>query len=182
MRSLDHSQALELQGSCIWLTGLSGSGKSTIARALAASLEPADINVAMIDGDILRQNQTRSLGYSKNDRNKNVLYAARLASTAVASGKIAIVALISPYSDARDEARNLIGTEKFTQVYVSTPLEICEQRDPKGLYSKARRDEIENFTGISSAYETPQNPDISIDTSVVPVELAVKSILAHCYE
>lgn len=182
MRRVNNQHLKKLHGECIWLTGLSGSGKSTIACAIESELETSGIDIAMLDGDILRQNQTQKLGYTKTDRRLNVLLAARMASIATQSGQLAIVALVSPYMDAREEARQLIGPSRFTEVYVATPLEVCEQRDPKGLYAMARQNRIKDFTGIDAPYEIPSYPDITIDTSITTTQQAVNMIMAKYHE
>ena len=151
-------------GLCVWLTGLSGAGKSTTAVALAAALQQSGCVVTLLDGDVLRAADPTCLGFSKADRDRNVLRAARQAVAAVRRGEIAICALISPYRDARAAARQLIGIDRFVEVFVDTPLAICETRDPKGLYDRRSRGEVRALTGIDDPYETPLDADVVLDT------------------
>lgn len=148
---------------CIWLTGLSGAGKTTIALAISKCAENLGINNATIDGDSLRE-VFPDLGFSKADRDKNVMYAGEKAHAVTSCGKLAIASLISPYRDTRLQVRSMFEEGQFIEVYVSTPLEVCEARDPKGLYKRVRNNEIQHFTGIHDPYEPPLNPEIMIDT------------------
>lgn len=151
----------------IWLTGLSGSGKTTIANQLHKFFVDNGVAAYVIDGDILREGLCADLTFSLEDRSENIRRAAELAAILNNAGVIAIVALISPLIVDRKNACNIITAKAFAEIYVSTSLEVCEQRDVKGLYLKARRNEICNFTGISSPYEHPKNPLVEIDTSVL---------------
>lgn len=152
------------QGVCLWLTGLSGSGKSTTAEILAARLPEFGRQVTLLDGDVVRTNLSKGLGFSKEDRDINVRRIGFVASEIVKHGGIAICAAISPYSSTRNDIRNLIGSEHFIEIFVNTPIEICEKRDVKGLYAKARKGFISDFTGIDAPYEPPVNPEIALDT------------------
>jgi bifunctional enzyme CysN/CysC len=146
------------QGKVIWFTGLSGSGKSTLANALEYALHQAGKHTYILDGDNIRHGLNKDLGFSDADRVENIRRIAEVARLMADAGLIVITAFISPFKREREMARELIGTDNFLEVYVSTPLTICEQRDPKGLYKKARCGQLPNMTGISSPYEAPENP------------------------
>ena len=150
-------------GICLWLTGLSGSGKSTTAAALATLLQSRRRRVSVLDGDEVRKILSAELGYSKSNRDMNVRRIAFVAREIVRHGGTVICATISPYSDARSEVRAMIG-ERFVEIYVDCPLEVCERRDPKGMYNSARLGEIPDFTGISAPYEVPTCPEVTIST------------------
>jgi sulfate adenylyltransferase len=152
------------QGVCVWFTGLSGSGKSTTAEVLTVLLQEHGRQVTMLDGDVVRTHLSRGLGFSKKDRDANVRRIGYVASEMVRHGGVAIAAAASPYRATRDDVRNLIGTDRFVEVYVDTPLEVCEQRDTKGIYAKARRGELKGFTGIDAPYEPPEHPEVILDT------------------
>jgi len=152
------------QGVCLWFTGLSGAGKSTTAEILANLLIEHGRRVTLLDGDVVRTHLSKGLGFSKEDRDTNVLRIGYVASEIVKHGGIAICAAVSPYRATRNEVRNLVGAENFIEIFVDTPLHICEQRDTKGMYTKARRGEIVNFTGIDDVYETPETAEITLDT------------------
>jgi adenylyl-sulfate kinase len=157
----------------VWLTGLCGSGKTTIAEALAARLEGLDRPVEVLDGDRLRA--AMPAGFSREEREVHARRVAFLASRLSHHGITTIVALVSPYRTSRAYARSLC--ERFAEVYLSTPLEVCERRDPKGLYARARAGLLPQFTGIDDPYEAPEAPDLKLDTSVLTVERAVHEIL-----
>lgn len=161
----------------IWLTGLSGAGKSTIANALEAALHTQQNHTCLLDGDRLRSGLCSDLGFSDKDRKENIRRVAEVARLLIDSGLIVITALISPFREDRDRARKIIGPENFLEVFIDTPLQECERRDPKGLYRKVRSGELLNFTGISSPYEAPVNPDIHIETLSSSVSSAVEQIL-----
>jgi adenylyl-sulfate kinase len=166
-------------GAVVFLTGLSGSGKSTIAEALATELRASGRAVTIVDGDVLRQQVSADLGFDAASREANVRRAAELAARSAMQGQIVISALIAPFERARNEAREIVElSAPFLLVYVSTPLEVAEARDPKGLYRRARAGEIADFTGIDSPYEEPITPDLVIDTTETPVPEAVASIRA----
>ncbi len=141
------------KGLCIWLTGLSASGKSTTAMAVAKELDKFNRRITLLDGDIIRTNLSKGLGFSKNDRDANILRIGFVASEIVKHGGLVICPCISPYKKTREKVRAMVGTNQFIEIYISTPLDICESRDPKGLYEKARKREILNFTGIDDPYE-----------------------------
>lgn len=151
----------------IWLTGLSGSGKSTVAYDLEYELLDRGFKAFVLDGDNVRHGLCGDLGFSADDRAENIRRVAEVARLMNDAGLIVISAFISPYRHDRDGARRIIGDERFVEVYLSTPIEICEQRDPKGLYEKARQGRIPDFTGVSAPYETPTNPSIRLDTSAL---------------
>jgi bifunctional enzyme CysN/CysC len=147
------------RGQVVWFTGLSGSGKSTLANALEVALHDRGLRTYLLDGDNLRHGLNRDLGFTEADRVENIRRAAEVARVMADAGLVVLTAFISPYSRDRDMARDLVGPQRFMEVYVDTPLEVCEARDVKGLYRKARLGEIPNMTGIQSPYEAPEHPD-----------------------
>lgn len=161
----------------IWFTGLSGSGKSTIAIALERELQKRGLLCRILDGDNIRSGINNNLGFSEEDRIENIRRIAEIGKLFVDTGIITIAAFISPNNDLREMAANIIGKDNFLEIFISTPLEECERRDVKGLYAKARRGEIKNFTGISAPFEAPENPALSLDTSVLSVEESVNRLL-----
>ena len=152
------------QGVCVWFTGLSGSGKSTTAEALTDLLMEHGRQVTLLDGDVVRTHLSKGLGFSKEDRDTNILRIGFVASEIVRHGGMAICAAVSPYSATRNAVRAMVGSERFIEVFVDTPLGVCEERDSKGMYAKARRGEITGFTGIDDPYEAPENPEVTLDT------------------
>ena len=152
------------RGACVWLTGLSGSGKSTTAEVLAVMLMDLGRTVTVLDGDVVRTHLSKGLGFSREDRETNIQRIGFVASVIVRHGGVAICATISPYETTRSLVRKMVGIEHFIEVFVDTPLEVCELRDPKGLYTKARRGEIKEFTGIDDPYEPPLNPEVRLNT------------------
>lgn len=167
------------RGFCVWFTGLSGAGKSTVAQGLENALQEKGRRVTLLDGDLVRQHLSKGLGFSKEDRDTNVLRVGFVASQVVYHDGIAVCALISPYRETRAQVRKLFDEDEFIEVYVSTPLEVCEQRDPKGHYKKARNGLMPNFTGLDDAYEPPTSPDITIDTTVSSLDDNVQIILSE---
>jgi len=163
---------------CIWLSGLSGSGKSTIANALEEELFKYNCRTYLLDGDNIRHGLNRDLGFSDSEREENIRRVGELAHLFVDSGAIVITAFISPFKRGRDNARKMFAENEFIEVYVKCPFDECESRDPKGLYKKAKSGEIKNFTGISSKYEEPDNPDITISTSDTSVADGVEKIIS----
>ena len=161
----------------LWFTGLPCSGKTTLASAVKLELIRMDYEVEHLDGDILRAGISKNLGYSEKDRNLNVQRTASIASNFNQIGKVSLVSLISPYRSSRQKARETI--QRFIEVYVRCPLEVCEKRDTKNMYRLARLGEIKNFTGISDPYEEPLNPEIVVDTDVMDVKSCVNKILNH---
>ena len=158
------------KGRVIWFTGLSGSGKSTLANALEVELHSRCMRTYLLDGDNVRLGLNRDLGFTTADRIENIRRIAEAARLMMDAGLVVITALISPFKRERAMARELIGADRFFEVYVCTPLEICEQRDVKGLYKKARAAEISNMTGIDSRYEPPDTPACRADTTATSVE------------
>jgi sulfate adenylyltransferase len=170
------------QGICIWFTGLSGAGKSTTAEILISLLLEHGRQVTLLDGDVVRTHLSKGLGFSQEDRDTNILRIGFVAGEIVHHGGTVICAAISPYRATRNEARKMVGEDNFVMVYVDTPVEVCEQRDAKGLYAKARRGEITGFTGVNDPYEPPIDPEISLQTvSVTPDENA-RRILSYLIE
>jgi len=161
----------------VWFTGLSGSGKSTIANTLEQVLFQKGCNTYVLDGDNIRSGLSADLGFSENDRNENIRRVVEVAKVMMDAGVIVITSFISPFETDRELAKKSIGNTNFIEVFVNCPLEICEQRDVKGLYSKARCGKIKNFTGIDSPFETPKKPDITVDTSTESIEECVMEIL-----
>jgi bifunctional enzyme CysN/CysC len=163
----------------VWFTGLSGAGKSTIANAVEQRLHALGHHTYLLDGDNLRHGLNRDLGFTPADRVENVRRSAEVAALMADSGLITLVCLISPYRDERRTARDLVDDGEFVEVFVDTPLEVAEARDPKGLYAKARRGELPNFTGIDAPYETPEEPELHIRTAETTTEEAVEQIVAY---
>lgn len=151
------------KGVCIWLTGLSGSGKSTVANELEYFLNKRNVHTYLLDGDNIRHGINKNLDFSESGRRENIRRIGEVAKLFVDAGIVVITAFISPYRNDRNNVRKLLGEDEFVEVFVECDLETCEQRDPKGLYKKARNNEITDFTGISSPYEKPENPEIIID-------------------
>ena len=158
----------------IWFTGLSGSGKSTLASALEAKLFEKGIRTYILDGDNIRAGLNKGLSFSDEDRKENIRRISEVAKLFVDAGVVVLSAFISPFASERDLVKQTVGIENYVEVFVDTPLEVCEQRDVKGLYEKARKGEIKNFTGIDSPFEVPQSPDLSIQTHKLSLEEAVE--------
>ena len=173
----DKEELLKQHSVMIWFTGLSGSGKSTIAIALERELQKRGFLCRILDGDNIRSGINNYLGFSAEDRIENIRRIAEIGKLFVDTGIITIAAFISANNDIREIAANNIGKEDFMEIYVSTPIEECERRDVKGLYAKARKGEIKNFTGISAPFEAPQHPALSLDTSKLSVEESVNKLL-----
>ncbi|KON88310.1 adenylylsulfate kinase [Sporosarcina globispora] len=166
----------------LWFTGLSGSGKSTIANAVSHELFRQCINEYVLDGDNVRHGLNKDLGFSEADRNENIRRIGEVAKLFVDSGKIVTTAFISPFRSDRETVRAIFEDGEFIEVFIDCPLEECERRDPKQLYAKARRGEIKDFTGIDSPYEAPENPEITVRSDQYTVEEAVGQILTHLRE
>lgn len=163
----------------VWLTGLSGAGKSTLAYELEKKLLQQSHSCFVLDGDNLRHHLNRDLGFSARDRSENIRRTAEVARLMNEAGMIVIAALISPYRADRELARAIVGAPKFIEVHVSAAAEVCEARDPKGLYAKARAGQIPCFTGISSPYEAPLCPSLTLDTGAMPLEQASAALYRH---
>lgn len=163
----------------IWFTGLSGSGKSTIAHTVEERLHRAGCRTFVFDGDNVRHGLCANLSFSEEDRHENIRRIGEMAKLFTAAGVIALTAFISPFKADRDRVRALVSENDFIEIYCNTPLEVCEQRDSKGLYKKARAGEIKNYTGISSPYEPPEHPDLELDTAGKTVENNVEIVLDY---
>lgn len=177
MTRADKEALLGQKGMMIWFTGLSGSGKSTIALSLERELDKRGILCRILDGDNIRSGINRNLGFSEEDRVENIRRIAEVGKLFVDTGIVTIAAFISPTNQLREMAAEIIGKDDFREIYVSTPLSVCEQRDVKGLYARARRGEIKDFTGVSAPFEVPEHPDLELDTSVLSLEEAVERVL-----
>ncbi len=177
MSRADKESLLHQRGMMIWFTGLSGSGKSTIAIGVERELHQRGLLCRILDGDNIRLGINAGLGFSAEDRRENLRRIAEVGKLFVDTGIITLAAFVSPTNEYRAMARDIIGAEDFFEVYVSTPLEECERRDVKGLYARARRGEVKDFTGISAPFEVPEHPALSIDTSKQPLEQSVKQVV-----
>lgn len=166
----------------LWFTGLSGSGKSTIANAVSSELYRQGINEYVLDGDNIRHGLNKDLGFSDYDRTENIRRIGEVAKLFVDSGAIVTTAFISPFRSDRDQVRALFEEREFIEVFVDCPIDECERRDPKQLYAKARRGEIKDFTGIDSPYEAPKRPEIILRSDLLSVEEAVHQVLAYLQE
>ena len=173
----DKEDLLKQHSVMVWFTGLSGSGKSTIAIALERELHKRRLLCRILDGDNIRSGINNNLGFTEADRVENIRRIAEVSKLFLDTGVITIAAFISPNNDIREMAADIIGQDDFLEVYVSTPLEECERRDVKGLYAKARKGEIKNFTGISAPFEEPAYPALTLDTSVLSLEESVNKLL-----
>jgi sulfate adenylyltransferase len=174
--------AKDKQGFCIWFTGLSASGKSTIAEVLIDLLAQYGRQISTLDGDVVRTHLTKGLGFSKEDRDTNIRRIGFVASEIVKHNGAVMCAAISPYQSTRDEVQNMIGADKFVLVYVNTPIELCEQRDQKGLYTEARSGKLKGFTGVDDPYEVPLNPDISLETTETSPEKNAQIIIDYLHQ
>jgi sulfate adenylyltransferase len=170
------------QGFCVWFTGLSASGKSTTAEVLTILLLEHGRQATLLDGDVIRTHLSKGLGFSKEDRDVNIRRIGFVASEIVRHGGAVISAAVSPYRATRNECRGMVGDDRFIEVFVDTPLEVCEQRDPKGMYDRARKGEIKGFTGIDDPYEIPHSPEITLDTVQFTAEENAEKILSYLAE
>jgi sulfate adenylyltransferase len=166
------------RGFCVWLTGLSGAGKSTLAELLSVLLLERGRQSTLLDGDVIRTHLSKGLGFSREDRDTNVLRIGYVAGEVARHGGVALVAAISPYRAARDECRKLVGPEQFVEVWVDAPVEVCEQRDSKGMYARARRGELKGFTGIDDPYEEPLRPELRLRTAELSPESCAQALVA----
>ena len=173
----DKEQLPGQTGVMLWFTGLSGSGKSTVAIALERELQKRGLLCRILDGDNIRTGINANLGFSADDRRENIRRVAEVAKLFVDTGIITIAAFVSPTEDLRNLAQHIIGKDDFKEIFISTPIEECERRDVKGLYARARRGEVKNFTGISAPFEAPQHPALSLDTSKLSLEESVAQLL-----
>jgi adenylylsulfate kinase len=173
-------QANRDRGCVIWFTGLSGSGKTTIAHVVEEKLLDAGVPIEILDGDVVRENLSKGLGFSKEDRDTNIRRIAFVAHLLQRNGTFVITAAISPYRAVRDEARAMI--KDFVEVYADAPIEVCEERDVKGLYAKARAGEIKGFTGVDDPYEAPENAEVVCDTANETVEQSAQKVIDKLVE
>lgn len=173
----DKEQLLGQRGVMIWFTGLSGSGKSTVALGVERELHQRGILCRILDGDNIRAGINNNLGFSEEDRRENIRRIAEIGKLFVHTGIVTLACFVSPTNEIRQMAKEIIGEEDFKEVFVSTPIEECERRDVKGLYARARRGEVKDFTGISAPFEAPENPALSIDTSKLTLEESVNKVL-----
>ena len=178
LQRADRERLLNQKAKVIWFTGLSGSGKSTLAIALERELNKRGVLCYLLDGDNIRTGINNNLGFTEEDRNENIRRIAEVSKLFADCGVVTLAAFISPTNDIRANAAKIIGNDDFVEVFVSTPLEECEKRDVKGLYKKARAGEIKHFTGISSPFEAPESPALSIDTSKPDMGECVSIMLA----
>ncbi|PTX14229.1 adenylylsulfate kinase [Pontibacter mucosus] len=170
-------QRMQQEPQLVWLTGLSGSGKSTLALRLEHHLFHQGYKVYLLDGDNIRNGLCRDLGFSEQDRKENIRRVAEVSRLLLDAGMVVICAFISPYAEERELARQIVGPDRFTEVYISCPLQVCEQRDTKGLYAKARAGLIANFTGISAPYEVPPHPDLTIRTDKESIDASLDKLI-----
>ena len=173
----DKEQLLHQHGIMIWMTGLSGSGKSTVAIGVERELHRQGILCRILDGDNIRSGINANLGFSEEDRRENIRRIAEIGKLFVETGIVTIACFVSPTIELRQMAREIIGEKDFREVYIATPLEECERRDVKGLYARARRGEVKDFTGISAPFEAPEHPDLSLDTSQMTLKEEVDAVL-----
>ena len=173
----DKEQLLGQRGLMVWFTGLSGSGKSTVAMSVERELHKRGILCRILDGDNIRSGINNNLGFSQEDRRENIRRIAEVGKLFVHTGIVTLACFVSPTEDIREMARGIIGSEDFKEVFVSTPLEECERRDVKGLYARARRGEVKDFTGISAPFEAPAHPALSIDTSRLSLEESTMAVV-----
>ena len=161
----------------LWFTGLPGAGKSTIAIQLEQKLRASANTPCLLDGDIIRLGLNQDLGFTQQDRVENIRRIAEVAKLMAGTGLIVIVAFISPFRSGRAMARNIMGDGEFAEIFIDTPIDVCEKRDPKGLYAKARRGELPDFTGIDSPYEAPERPEVHIETLKLSADEAADAIV-----
>lgn len=173
----DKEQLLHQRGIMIWMTGLSGSGKSTVAIGVERELHKRGILCRILDGDNIRAGINSNLGFSEEDRRENIRRIAEIGKLFIDTGIVTIACFVSPTLELRQMAREIIGEKDFREVYIATPLEECERRDVKGLYARARRGEVKDFTGISAPFEPPAAPDLNLDTSRMTLEEEVKAVV-----
>jgi len=180
MSRKEKESLLGQRGIMIWMTGLSGSGKSTIALGVERELHKRGILCRILDGDNIRTGINANLGFSEEDRRENIRRIAEIGKLFVDTGIVTIACFVSPTKELRQMARDIIGKEDFREVYIATPLSECERRDVKGLYARARRGEVKDFTGISAPFEAPTNPDLCLDTSLMTLDEEVAAVVGLC--
>lgn len=177
MTRQEREQLLGQKGMMVWMTGLSGSGKSTVALGVERELHKRGLLCRLLDGDNIRDGINRGLGFSPEDRRENIRRIAEVGKLMVDTGIITLACFVSPTEEIREMARNIIGEKDFFEVYLSTPLSECERRDVKGLYARARRGEVKEFTGISAPFEAPEHPALTIDTTTTPLQENVMKVV-----
>ena len=175
-------ELLKQKGCVIWFTGLSGSGKSTVANQVAAHLHQSGRITYVLDGDNIRHGLNKNLGFSPEDRQENIRRIGEVAKLFADAGLITTTAFISPYRQDRDAVRNIMSSDRFIEVFVDCPLEVCENRDPKGLYKKARAGELKGFTGIDAPYEAPQSPELVVNTNELDIAGCTEQVIAYLME
>ena len=175
----DRERLLNQKGCVIWFTGLSGSGKSTLANAVAQLLHQRQHHTYVLDGDNVRHGLNKNLGFSPADREENIRRIGEVAKLFADAGSIVMTAFISPYRADRAQARVLLPDDRFVEVFVECPLDVCEERDVKGLYKKARAGEIKEFTGISAPYESPTEPEVTLNTAELSLEESAMAVIAY---
>lgn len=173
----EREQLLGQKGMMVWMTGLSGSGKSTVALGVERELHKRGLLCRLLDGDNIRDGINRGLGFSPEDRRENIRRIAEVGKLMVDTGIITLACFVSPTEEIREMARNIIGEKDFFEVYLCTPLSECERRDVKGLYARARRGEVKDFTGISAPFEAPEHPALAIDTTTTPLQENVMKVV-----
>ena len=179
INSLDRERLLQQKGAVLWFTGLSGSGKSTLALAVEEKLFERGHLCFVLDGDNIRHGLNKNLGFSPEDREENIRRIGEVAKLFSDAGVIAMTAFISPYRNDRNNARALLENDRFVEIYVKVPLDVAEERDPKGLYKKARAGEIKEFTGITAPYEEPLSPEIVVDTAELGLAQSVDKVVRY---
>lgn len=179
IQKADREARFHHKSAVLWFTGLSGSGKSTLSVALEKALFERDLNTYRLDGDNVRHGLNQNLGFSPEDRQENIRRIAEVSKLMIDAGLLTLTAFISPYKEDRAHAREIVESGEFIEIYTKASIETCESRDPKGLYQKARRGDIPEFTGISAPYETPESPEITIDTEQQTIEEAVNTIIHY---
>ena len=177
MTRQEKESLLGQRGVMVWFTGLSGSGKSTVAMGVERELHARGILCRILDGDNIRAGINNNLGFTAEDRMENIRRIAEIGKLFVQTGIVTLACFVSPTEDVRTLARTIIGEDDFKEVFISTPIEECERRDVKGLYARARRGEVKNFTGISAPFEAPKNPALTVDTSKLTLEESVKMVV-----
>jgi len=175
----EKEKMLNQRGRVLWLTGLSGSGKTTIAKELEKILHQQGFLTKLLDGDNIRAGINNNLGFSEEDRTENIRRIAEVSKLFLNCGVILINCFVSPTEQIRKQAKDIIGNENFIEIFIDTPLEVCEARDTKGLYAKARSGEVKNFTGISAPFEVPKNPNISVRTESKTVEESTNEVVQY---
>lgn len=174
---LDREKLLNQKSIVLWFTGLSGSGKSTLATQVEYRLFQAKFKTYLLDGDNIRFGLNKNLGFSEEDRQENIRRIGEVSKLMVDAGLIVLSSFISPFKNDREQIKQIVGEDKFIEIFVDCPIEICEQRDVKGLYKKARNGEIKNFTGIDSPYEKPENPDLIVHTDIEELTESVEKVI-----